>query len=196
MRDTKARRVRDPNRAQKIEAAAARLIAERGYASVSIAEIGAKACIVGSGVYRHFDSKAAVLVAIFDRVIDGLIKGQRDAIARAGHDRELVLRAVIDDLIEFVVGERAIAQVYLSEINHMPEADRRRLRRKQRSYVEAWAALLREMRPDLSIGTARAVVHAAIGAIQSTVYHKADLPESALRSLLADCAWRVLRAGV
>ena len=54
---------------------------------------------------------------------------------------DFVRANAIDPLSELVelVGERAIAQVYLSEINHLPEADRKRLRWKQRKYVEAWA---------------------------------------------------------
>jgi AcrR family transcriptional regulator len=59
-------RVRDPERREKILRAAAELFAGRGYHAVSLADIGAAAGIVGSGVYRHFASKAAILVALFD----------------------------------------------------------------------------------------------------------------------------------
>jgi AcrR family transcriptional regulator len=58
---------------ERILAAAADLIARKGYHAVSIAEIGAAAGITGSGIYRHFDSKSSVLVDLFDRVIDGLL---------------------------------------------------------------------------------------------------------------------------
>ena len=37
--------------------AAAALGARRGFDAISMADIGAEAGIVGSGVYRHFDSK-------------------------------------------------------------------------------------------------------------------------------------------
>ena len=47
--------------------AAAALGAPRGFDAISMADIGAKAGIVGSGVYRHFDSKTAILVAMADR---------------------------------------------------------------------------------------------------------------------------------
>lgn len=60
-------RRRDPDRAERILAAAARLIASRGFHGVGMAEIGAEAGIVGSGIYRHFPSKEAILVALLDR---------------------------------------------------------------------------------------------------------------------------------
>ena len=59
-------RTRDPERKERILAAAADLIAHKGYHAVSIAEIGAAAGITGSGIYRHFESKSSVLVDLFD----------------------------------------------------------------------------------------------------------------------------------
>ena len=37
-----------------------------------MADIGAAAGITGPAIYRHFDGKSAVLVAMFDHVIDDL----------------------------------------------------------------------------------------------------------------------------
>jgi AcrR family transcriptional regulator len=70
-------RTRDPERKNRILTAAADLVARKGFHAVSIAEIGGAAGITGSGVYRHFDSKSAVLVALFDRVIDGLLRDEQ-----------------------------------------------------------------------------------------------------------------------
>src|ERR1700760_2846810 len=53
-------RVRDPDRKQRILAAAAALGARRGFHAISMADIGAEAGIVGSGIYRHFGSKTSV----------------------------------------------------------------------------------------------------------------------------------------
>ena len=62
--------------------AAAALGAQRGFDAISMADIGAEAGIVGSGIYRHFDSKTAILVAMADRVMDRLM-------TRAGRDHRL-----------------------------------------------------------------------------------------------------------
>lgn len=184
-------RTRDPERKNRILSAAADLLARRGFHAVSIAEIGGAAGITGSGVYRHFDSKSAVLVALFDRVIDNLLSDEQ-AILERDHDLADALDLLIAGQIEFVVGQRELAQVYYNEINHLPDEDRRRLRRKQRLYLEEWVHLVDELRDDLSDTDARAVVHAAIGAIQSPLFHNTGLAEDRLRTLLSNSARAIL----
>ena len=184
-------RTRDPERKSRILAAAADLVARKGFHTVSIAEIGAAAGITGSGVYRHFDSKSAVLVALFDRVIDELLRDEQQ-ILETTSDLGRALDLLIAGQVEFVVGDRELAQVYHNEINNLPEEDRRRLRRKQRLYLEEWVHLVNELREDLSDTDARAIVHAAIGAIQSPLFHNTGLAEGRLRELLTEAARRIL----
>ncbi|RLV50928.1 TetR/AcrR family transcriptional regulator [Nocardioides mangrovicus] len=190
-----APRVRDPARKEKILAAAAFLIARNGYHSVSMADIGREAGIVGSGIYRHFDGKAAILVAIFDQVIDDLLTDEQ-RIVESQPDLVRALDLLIDGQVEFVVGTRAIAQVYHNEIANLPDEDRSRLRRKQRLYVEDWVHVVRALRPDLDDVEARTLVHAAISAIQSTLFHHAGLDEERLHRTLAASARRILLAPV
>jgi AcrR family transcriptional regulator len=187
-------RTRDPARKERILAAAADLVAHHGYHAVAMADIGAAAGITGAGIYRHFVSKSAVLVALFDRVIDGLVR-EEQRIVRGTVDLRETLDKLIDGQIDFVVRDRELAQVYHNEIHNIPEEDRRRLRRKQRLYLEEWVHVLQELRPELTDTEARTMVHAAISAIQSTLFHRVGLPESRLRELLAECARSVLNRG-
>jgi AcrR family transcriptional regulator len=187
-------RIRDPERKERILAAAADLVARNGYHSVSMAEIGAAAGITGSGIYRHFESKSALVVALFDRVIDGLLEDEREIVQEVS-DLPGALRRLVAGQVEFAVADREVAQVYHREINNLPEEDRRRLRRKQRLYVEEWVHLLNELRPELTDTDARVIVHAAIGAIQSTLFHNSGLADEHLRRLLTGAAWAVLEVG-
>ena len=78
---TETVRTRDPARKERILAAAADLVASSGYHAVSMADIGAAAGITGSGIYRHFASKSALLVALWSLLdlpwgtIDWLVAG-------------------------------------------------------------------------------------------------------------------------
>jgi AcrR family transcriptional regulator len=187
-------RTRDPARKQRILAAAADLMARNGFHSVSMEDIGDAVGITASAIYRHYDSKSAVLLAMFDRVIDKLLtEGQQLAADRHADPREALIR-LIEGQVDFVVDDRDVAQVYFREIANLPEADRRSLRRKQRMYLEEWVHQLTEMRPELDDTAARTVVHCAIGAIQSTLQHSAGLPEERLRNLLRHSALAVLTA--
>lgn len=184
-------RVRDPARKERILAAAANLVARNGFAAVSMEEIGEAVGITASAIYRHYDSKNAVLVAMFDRVVDRLL-AEGQATASAAAEPRQALGRLVDGQIDFVLTDREVAQVYFRELAQVPEADRRRLRRNQRLYVEEWVTLLTELRPDLDDAEARARVHAAIGVIQSTLWYSAGLPGGRLRDLLRGCAMRVL----
>ena len=129
---------------------------------MSIAEIGAAAGITGSGVYRHFGSKSAILVALFDQVIDDLLNDEQRILAESD-DLPSALAQLVAGQVEFVVGQRQLAQVYHNEVNNLPDEDRRRLRRKQRLYLEEWVHLVNELRGELSDTDSRAIVHATIG---------------------------------
>jgi AcrR family transcriptional regulator len=184
-------RTRDPARKERILVAAADLVSRNGYHAVSMADIGAAAGVTGSAIYRHFESKSAVLVALFDRVIDGLLRDERGIVADVT-DLPQALARLIAGQVEFVVADRELAQVYHHEIHNLPEEDRRRLRRKQRLYLEEWVHLLAELRTDLTDTEARALVHAAIAAIQSTLFHTTGPSEDRLRQLLTASAGAVL----
>ncbi|WP_426245872.1 TetR/AcrR family transcriptional regulator [Nocardioides sp. LHG3406-4] len=185
-----AKRTRDPARSEKILDAAAGLLADSGYHAVSMAEIGERAGITGSAIYRHFESKASILVVLFDRVIDDLLAQGRSAV-----EGNPDLRAALDELIagqvRFVVGERHLAQVYHNEISNLPREDQVRLRRKQRLYLEEWVHVYGEL-AGLEEPMTRTRVHIAIGAIQAVLFHQVTLAPDVLSDTLTQAACAVL----
>jgi len=182
-----APRRRDPERRQRILAAAAELVAERGYHEVGMSDIGAAAGIVGSGIYRHFDGKSAVLVALFDRVIDDLTRGAAQILSR-GLEPEQTLRELIAAHVRITLDDRMLMRVYHNEIASLPAEDNRRLRRKQRIYIEEWVHILDVLRPEVDDAVLRALVHAGIGAVHSTLFYASGLPADRLAKLMAAAA--------
>lgn len=185
-------RTRDPARKQRILDAAAELMAVQGFHAVSMEQIGEAVGITASAIYRHYDGKTAVLAAMFDRAIDGLLAVSARLAADVHSHPAVGLGRLVDAQIDFVVAERDVAQVYFRELAHLPEVDRRTLRRKQRLHVEEWTHLLVEWRPELDDTTARTVVHCAIGAVQSTLNHGSGLTAPRLRAVLRESALAVL----
>jgi AcrR family transcriptional regulator len=177
------RRQRDPDRKERILAAAAALGAERGFDAISMADIGAEAGIVGSGVYRHFGSKTAILVAMADRVMDRLMARCTEIIA-ADLDERQSLTLLVRDHIEVALTDHDALAMYHREARTLPEEERRRLSRAQRHYIEEWVHLLAPLRTDLADGEVRLAVHAAIGAIQSTLFYRSGLSHERSTGLL------------
>jgi AcrR family transcriptional regulator len=181
------RRRRDPERRERILTAAAELAAERGFHTVGMADIGAEAGIVGSGVYKHFGSKDAILVALLDRVMVRIADGASAILAQPDTDREH-LSALVRDHISVAIQDHSVLAVYHREIHTLPEDDQRRLRRQQRHYIEDWVHVLAPLRPDLNDGELRLAVHAAIGAIQSTLFFRSGLDPERLAERLEEIA--------
>lgn len=184
-------RVRDPERKERILAAAAELVAQHGYLGVNLGDIGAAAGIVGSGIYRHFSSKAAILVELFDRVVDHLVD-QAESSLRSSTDPRATLHALVDDQVRFTIAERRLCQVYLQESRNLPEHDLRRLRWKQRHYIDLWQDVLRALRPELDPARSQVLVHAAISAIHSSLRYHSELDGTELAAELAAAAVRAL----
>jgi AcrR family transcriptional regulator len=185
-----AQRTRDPARKEKILDAATSLLAENGYHAVSLAEIGERSGIVGSGIYRHFDSKAAILVELFERVIDDLLEQGRSAV-EGTTDLAEALDQLVRGQVEFVVFKRHLAQIYHNEISNLPREDQVRLRRKQRQYLEEWVHVVAELKGSAEPET-RTRVYVAIGAIQSVLFHQVVLSSDELVTMLTQSARAIL----
>src|SRR3954447_22538098 len=65
-------RVAAAERRRRIERAAGRLFAERGYAGTRLEDIAAAAGVTKPVLYRHFDSKKALYLALLERHRDDL----------------------------------------------------------------------------------------------------------------------------
>ena len=152
-----------------------------------MADIGAEAGIVGSGVYRHFGSKTAILVAMADRVMDRLMDQAAKIIAAAPDDRQ-ALSMLVRDHIEVALTDRDALAVYHREVRTLPEDERRRLSRAQRHYIEEWVHILDVLRPEADDAVLRALVHAGIGAVHSTLFYSSGLPADRLAKLMAAAA--------
>lgn len=167
--------------------AAAELAARRGFHTVAMTDIGADAGIVGSGIYRHFPTKEAILVALLDRVMDRIQAGAAEIVERGLGGRE-TLTLLVRDHITVAINDGAALTVYYREAHTLPEGERRRLRRAQRHYLEEWVHALAPLRRDLADGELRLAVHAAIGAIQSTLLFRSGLAHDRLTELLEEMA--------
>ncbi len=178
-------------RRERLLNAAAELVAQRGFHAVGIGEIGAAAGVTGSAIYRHFDSKQDILVALFDTVLDELLDGARKAVREADDARSRV-RTLVERHVELALRDRSIIAVYDQESHNLPNDDRHRLRRKQRVYVDLWVDALGPLRPDLSRPELAAAVHGTFGLLNSVADHSVRVPDAVLAALLATMALAAL----
>src|SRR3954471_18624750 len=154
-------------RREQILDTAARLFAERGFHGVSVAELGAACGISGPALYKHFESKDAMLAEMLVEISDELLRVGRERAASAA-DAASALRALVAWHVEFALRHRSLIVVQDRDWASLPDTARERVRGLQRAYVDLWADRLREVHPGLPAPSARAMAHAAFGLLNST----------------------------
>ncbi|MGH3518605.1 MAG: TetR/AcrR family transcriptional regulator [Haloechinothrix sp.] len=148
------------SRRERLINEAGRLFQERGFHEVSMEDIGTAAGISGPSVYRHFPSKAALFVASATRLADRLALG-RAQVAREAADEAGALRGLVTSYVD-IMRSSADLMTIGRQVNALSAAEQAELRRVQRDYVQEWARLLCAVRPELSTGEGRIVVHVAL----------------------------------
>lgn len=147
--------------------AAARLFAERGFAGVSLEELGAAVGVSGPAVYRHFANKQALLAEILVGVSERLLVGGR-AVTDDAAGPEHRLGALVDFHVDFALAESDVIRVQDRDLASLTPLDRETVRALQRDYVEVWTAALAPRHPQRSHDELRVRAHAALGLINST----------------------------
>ncbi|WP_067542826.1 TetR/AcrR family transcriptional regulator [Nocardia crassostreae] len=144
---------------------AVELFHARGYPNVSVEDIAAAADLsAASAVYRYYRSKGDLLAAAFRRAADRVSGAIGPAVASSSSSAE-ALTKLIDLYVAGSFAERELTFVYYAEFGHVAPEERTMLRNVQRLIVAEWVRLLVAVRPELSEGEARILVHAAFGLV-------------------------------
>ena len=151
----------------RLLSAAARLFAARGFAGTSVEDLGAACGISGPAVYKHFPSKQAVLFRLLIDISEQLHRGALGIVA-AGGPPEQTLRALVAFHADFALAEADVIRVQDRDLASLDLADRSRVRRVQREYVELWVEELAAVEPGLAPELLRFRVLATFGLLNST----------------------------
>lgn len=183
--------------------AAESLFVEHGFHAVSVDDLGSAAGISGPGLYRHFASKDAVLMAVLDRIWERLAPAVAEAEAQAEAHAEAeattpaaALECLLTAHLELALERPAALELLLRELVHLPAAYRELARHNHRRYVDAWSRAIGAVRPDLGGDQARLLALAVHGLLDSTTL-SGRLPPTGVaraehRQLLESAARRVL----
>lgn len=174
-------------------AAAAELFAERGFRGVTIDDLGHAVGTTGPALYRHFSGKEALLGEVLLEVSARLARRGAEVVARSETAGE-ALESLLREHIAFALDEPALITVHDRELGHLSSADRRRVRRLQRGYVEEWVEVLAVLRPGVSRPELRAAVHASFGLLNSTPHSRGALSRARMAELLLDMGRAALTA--
>ncbi len=173
-------------RRQQILDIAAELFAARGFHGVSVADLGSACGISGPALYKHFESKDAVLAEMLVSISETLLTEGRNRVDGAESPRR-ALEALVEWHIQFAIDHRALIVVQDRDWSSLPDAARERVRALQRSYVDVWATQLRRFDTSLSPEASRTRAHVLFGLLNSTP-HSGRLPDPQMHDVLRDMA--------
>lgn len=177
-------------RRQQILDIAAELFATRGFHGVSVAELGSACGISGPALYKHFESKDAMLAEMLVSISETLLSEGRSRVAGAEGPRA-ALEALVEWHIEFALDHRALIVVQDRDWSSLPDEARERVRALQRAYVDVWATQLRLLHTELSPEMSRTRAHVLFGLLNSTP-HSGRLPDPQMHDVLRDMAYGAL----
>lgn len=179
-------------RRDQILATAADLFAERGFHGVSVHDIGAACGISGPALYKHFTGKDDLLAHCLTDISTRLL-AEGMARSRAAGTPDAALDALIDWHVEFALENPSVIVIQDREWPHLSADVQSALRTLQLRYIDIWVDTLRQLRDDLDRPTARAVVQAGFGLLNSTP-RSARIPATAMAAHLHTMARAALLA--
>ena len=154
-------------RREQLLATAGRLFAERGFAAVSLDEIGAAVGVTGQAIYRHFQSKQDMLGVLIGQASAYLLAGGRRY--EATHlDPVQRLYALVELQTDFALGSSDIIRVQDRDLAAVEDSQQREIRRMQREYIDIWVRAMHSVHPNETADQRLVRAHALFGLINST----------------------------
>jgi AcrR family transcriptional regulator len=145
---------------------AAKLFAERGFGNVGVDEIGRRSGVTGPAIYRHFGGKDAILAALFDEALDGLVEASRGVF----DDPREALRHRARSHVARLIEDKHLGDVILREDRALSDPYRHQIRQRTSAYIDEWVACVRESFPDLEDDQAVMAAWAVLGAVNSVTH--------------------------
>jgi AcrR family transcriptional regulator len=162
-------------RAEVILREASRLFTERGYQSTTINHIGEASGITGPGVYRHFESKQEILLALIERGAQGFAERAGKLLEQHGIPKNELLRQLVHLNVEWILLHRELAAASWGEIRNLEGEARSKLVSLEEGYLQLWRSALERLRPELSADDADAIADGIYWLMRSTAFYDGHL---------------------
>jgi AcrR family transcriptional regulator len=174
-------------RLELIEHAATQLFAERGFAATTVDDIAKAAGLTKPMLYRHFESKQELCVALLTRARADLIEAPLARFRPGMPEPQAQVPAMVDAWFEHVQRHPHDARLLFTPITGDPEVERVQME-LHALQTATQAALLRELAPELEDVETEALatlMRASLGAIALWWLERPEVPrEVPVRALL------------
>ncbi len=169
-------RLTAPERKARIDLAATRLFAQRGFAATTVEDIVRDAGVTKPMLYRHYESKRELCVVLLKRYRDELGRAPLAQFDPASGDLPAQLGPMLDAWLEYVEEHPDATRLLFVPVVDDPEVARvqRELHARQRAMQ---MALLREFAPGLVEAEAEPLAEAMRSSLAAVALWWLDHPE-------------------
>ena len=108
------RRIPSAERRERIEAAATKLFAERGYSATTVEDIVRAAGVTKPILYRHFESKQELAIALLERTRDELIGAPLAKFSVGAQDPRALRELMLDAWLGYVEAHPQATRFFLT----------------------------------------------------------------------------------
>jgi AcrR family transcriptional regulator len=175
------------SRRDELLSVAADLFAERGFAKVTVDDIGNAVGLSGPALYHHFDGKESLLGEMLVRISESLLT-KATAIVDSVSLHE-ALDPIVAMHVDFAVDNRSLITVHFRDLVQARKGDQQRVKDLQGAYVDIWVDIVAAQHVTvLDTKEVRAAVHAVLGLINSTPFSgrlRRDAHAALLRTMAA-----------
>lgn len=161
------RQLEKEKRREQLLMSAGRLFAERGFAAVSLDEIGAEVGVTGQAIYRHFESKQDMLGVLIDQASSHLLSFGKRFEAELDDPVER-LQALVQLQTDFALSSPDIIRVQDRDLAAVATEKQHEIRRTQREYIDIWVRAMESIHPEETRDQRLIRAHALFGLINST----------------------------
>lgn len=183
--------VRGRRTRERILQEAARLFRQRGFHGVGIEDIGETVGMSSTALYRHFNSKLDLYVALLEMVVGFSEQLLRDVHAAGGTPEEALRQWITGVVDRHLTHADLTALIHLEKVS-LPEDIRRALDRRWRVVYAEIVSIICDARPDLDEQEAQVLSHGVSGMLNSVVWYKTTMDRDALRAMLLKTALRLV----
>jgi AcrR family transcriptional regulator len=179
------------DRREAILRAAAELFASEGFTATSMNEIGAAVGITGGALYRHFESKRALLQVLVVRTVERTVARVAEIVETAATPEEKLDR-LLANLVEAMVANPVIVRVWSRDRHHLDASTMEFVDRSHRLHVAEWVSALSRTRPELSELEKWTLVQLVWGSTTAGIDFDSGLDDTRLTDLLIEAGRRIL----
>ncbi|AUN41821.1 TetR/AcrR family transcriptional regulator [Tsukamurella tyrosinosolvens] len=145
---------------------AADLFLHNSYDTVTVDMVCAKAGISGPGLYRHFQNKQALLIAVVEKGLGSLHQFAAETV-ESEPDPRAALERMVDFHLRSVITSPPTPLIFMKNEHAFPAAEHRRIRREMNRYAEEWISVLAQLRPDLAEPEVRLLTHSVFSMLNA-----------------------------